>query len=86
MLDIHPEAANWVDLRLSYGMMKGVGQRRKCSLYPADKFIAELKLKKARMNYVYNPYISFVYSNYFEQSEVKHLKPKPKATPCLICI
>lgn len=77
MLDIHPEAANWVDLRLSYGMMKAeLDKGGNVPYIPADKFIAELKLKKARMNYVYNPYISFVYSNYFEQSEVAAFETK----------
>lgn len=77
MLDIHPEKVQWIDLMLSYGMLKAeLDNGGNLPYIPADKFVAALRLKKAKMNYVYNPYISFVLSNYFEQSEVASFETK----------
>ncbi|MBP6650777.1 MAG: TonB-dependent receptor, partial [Bacteroidia bacterium] len=77
MLDIHPEKVQWIDLILSYGMLKAeLDNGGNLPYIPADKFVAALRLKKAKMNYVYNPYISFVLSNYFEQSEVASFEMK----------
>lgn len=76
-LGIHPEKAQWIDLNLSYGIMKAeLDEGGNLPYIPADKFIAALKLKKSRMNYVYNPYISIIYSNYSEQSEVAAFETK----------
>lgn len=70
-LDIHPDQLKWIDLTLSYGMMKGeLDKGGNLPYIPADKLIAAVKFTKAKMNYVYNPYLSIVLSNYFEQKNV----------------
>lgn len=76
-LDIHPEQAQWIDLNLSYGIMKAeLEDGGNLPYIPADKFVASLKFKKNKMNYVYNPYLQLVYSKYFELEEVATFETK----------
>ncbi len=69
-LDIHPAPAKWVDLRLSYAMMKGtLDAGGNIPYIPANKFTGEFTLHAKKFSWMYSPYVTFAFSNYSMQKD-----------------
>jgi iron complex outermembrane receptor protein len=70
-LDVHPEQVKWLDVLLTYAMIKGTLDRGGNLPYiPANKMTAELKLHAKNFDWVQQPYFSFIASNYSAQKNV----------------
>jgi iron complex outermembrane recepter protein len=70
-IGIHPPVLKWISLNASYGWLRGEFENGDFLPYiPANKLVTGIKISKARMNYVYDPYISIVYSKYSAQKNV----------------
>lgn len=69
--DIHPAKMQWIDFTTSFGMTQGeLKSGGNLPFIPAKKMITELKLQKTQLSYILNPFVSFVVSNYFKQTDV----------------
>ena len=69
-IDIHPAPLKWVDLRVSYSMMKGeLDAGGNVPYIPANKIIGELTFKSKKLRWFYNPYVTFAVSNYAAQKD-----------------
>lgn len=69
--DIHPSTAKWLDVKASYAMTRGeINDGGNLPFMPADKIIAEVKLSRGQISKLMAPYLSFVVSNYSEQSRI----------------
>ncbi|MCX6292409.1 MAG: TonB-dependent receptor [Bacteroidetes bacterium] len=70
-LDIHPAKIKWLDFKTSFAMTKGeLKKGGNLPWIPAKKLITELKFTGAKLDYIQNPFISLVMSNYLEQTDV----------------
>jgi iron complex outermembrane recepter protein len=69
--DIHPKAAKWFDLKATYAIINGkLDKGGNLPYIPANKLVGEIKLSKEKIGKLQNPFISFIVSNYGEQTNV----------------
>ena len=70
-VDFHPQAISWIDITASYGMLKGeFVSGGNVPYIPSNKFVGGLKFTKAKLDYIYQPYIGILVRNYFNQKNV----------------
>ena len=70
-VDIHPANLKWIDFTTSFGITQGeLKKGGNLPWIPAKKLVTELKFKGTKFDYIRNPFISIVVSNYFEQTDV----------------
>ncbi len=70
-IDIHPATAKWIDLKVTYAMIKGeLDAGGSLPYIPSNKIIGEVKLMKDKTWKFSNSYISFIVSNYSKQNDV----------------
>jgi iron complex outermembrane receptor protein len=69
--DIHPKTAKWFDFKTTYAVINGeLDKGGNLPYIPASKLVSEIKLSKEKMGGLQNPFISFIVSNYGEQTKV----------------
>ncbi len=69
-LDIHPAPLKWLDIRLSYSMMKGeLDKGGNVPYIPANKLTGELTLRAKKLRWFFNPYVTLAVSNYATQKD-----------------
>ncbi len=69
-IEIHPAPLKWVNLRVSYAMMKGeFDDGGNVPYIPANKLTGELTFKSKKLRWFYNPYVTFAVSNYAAQKD-----------------
>lgn len=75
--DIHPSAAKWLDLSVSYSMMSGtldkdVNGNKNLPYIPAGKLVAELKLMKSGLWKFSDAYFSCIVSNFSDKGNLSY--------------
>ena len=69
--DIHPETAKWFDLKATYALINGeLDKGGNLPYIPANKLVGEIRLSKEKIGKLQSPFVSFVVSNYGEQTNV----------------
>lgn len=72
---IHPQSLKWILADLSYALSRGSFESgRDLPGIAADKATFSLQFQSKRMNYLYNPYMRFVFRNYADQQKVSELE------------
>ena len=70
-IDIHPKTVKWLDVKATYGIMKGtLDDGGNLPYIPSGKLIGEVKLSRNRIWELLDTYFSVVVSNYSTQKNV----------------
>jgi len=69
-VDIHPAKFNGLIQNIIRNDQRRIDQRRQSSVDSCEEGGDRTETSRSKLNYILNPYISFVVSNYFEQTDV----------------
>ncbi len=79
-LAIHPLTIKWLNINIDYVFQRGtLDAGSGLAFMPSDKAIFSLQIQSAKMNYLNNPYLRIVFSNYFKQDKIAEYETESPA-------